>query len=834
MRNPFRFYGAFCLLLLAASSSVSSAQNLNADAPIVISASQPIQPIGPADFHVRFATSPQGNIIGMNARYLTLNKKPWLPVMGEFQYARVPQSQWNNEILKMKAAGVQIISTYVFWIHQEEVKGQFDWSGRRNLRRFVQLCAKHGVYVWLRIGPWDHGEARNGGFPDWLVKEVPKQDLRRDDPLFMRYVRQLYQQIGKQVQGLTWNQGGPIIGVQLENEYSMRGPKAGDAYILALKRLALASGLHVPIYSVTGWDDAIVPRGHVVALFGGYPDAPWDGTLHRLPPQEVYEFRFGSRVSGNMGAMGKHSAAGNKPQYNFPFMTTEMGGGIQDTYARRPVIMPNDVAAMMPVMLGSGVNLYGTYVFQGGINPNGKLTTLQESQRTGYPNSLPVKSYDFQAPLSTFGEERVVYRKLKIFNYFLNEFGSQLAPMPVFAPAKLPKGPQDFSVARVAVRTNGKSGFLFFNNYVRYHHMPDRLHFQVKVELPGRVLMIPNRPVNLPSGDFGIWPFGLQLGGLHLRYATAQLFCRTISGKNTRYYFVATKGVPTEFAFAQKGASAIKTRGQQSQRDGITYIHNLLPSFIPAITASNKSGDTTQIVLLSEKEAEDAWRLPSNHEYLLFTHDQYFAQGNTLTLERDNDPHFSFAIAPPLFIKPSATEPLKAVNEDNDTSSYRASMQALEPAMTIRQIRNARTVPPVKLGKLFSWRKHRAAMAPTTREFALAAQWKIGIPQKDWNGVSNLFLAVNYDADAARLYSGGDLLDDDFYNGKVWRVGLKRFRSQIEQNGLTLDILPRRADAPIFLERRFRSPRVKSGQILQLRDIHLIPQYRLRLELPSY
>ena len=90
-----------------------------------------------------------------------------------------------------------------------------------------------------------------------------------------------------------------------------------------------------------------------------------------------------------------------------------MGGGIQDTYHRRPVIQPDDVAAMVPVMLGSGVNLYGTYMFQGGENPDGKLTTLQESQGTNYPTDVPVKSYDFQAPLGEFGQEREVFRKLK-------------------------------------------------------------------------------------------------------------------------------------------------------------------------------------------------------------------------------------------------------------------------------------------------------------------------------------------------------------------------------------------------------------------------------------
>ena len=106
-------------------------------------------------------------------------------------------------------------------------------------------------------------------------------------------------------------------------------------------------------------------------------------------------------------------------QYDFPFITAEMGGGVEDTYNRRPIIQPDDVAAMVPVMLGSGVNLYGSYMFQGGENPDGKLTTLQESQATKYPTDVPVKSYDFQAPLGEFGQEREVFRKLKVFNYFM-------------------------------------------------------------------------------------------------------------------------------------------------------------------------------------------------------------------------------------------------------------------------------------------------------------------------------------------------------------------------------------------------------------------------------
>src|SRR6188472_3718959 len=128
-----------------------------------IDASGPFTPPPPADFRGGTSVNPSGQMLEVNSRYLLLDGKPWLPAMGEFHYSRVPESEWEDELLKMKAAGVQIVATYVFWIHQEEVQGQFDWSGQRDLRHFIQLCAKHGLYVYPRLGPWAHGEARNGG-----------------------------------------------------------------------------------------------------------------------------------------------------------------------------------------------------------------------------------------------------------------------------------------------------------------------------------------------------------------------------------------------------------------------------------------------------------------------------------------------------------------------------------------------------------------------------------------------------------------------------------------------------------------------------------------------
>src|ERR1035438_10449045 len=252
------------------------------------------------------------------------------------------------------------------------------------------------------------------------------------------------------------------VGIQLENEYSMRGPGAGEEHILALKRLAIESGLDVPLYLVTGWDNAAVPRRAVLPVYGGYPDAPWDGSLTKLPPPEVYSFRFQSRVAANMGAvssadaMAAPSSAPPSTPDLLPYFTAEMGGGNEVTYHRRPVIQDDDVAAMLPVMLGSGVNLYGTYMFQGGENPEGKLSPLQESQATGYPNDVPIKSYDFQAPLGEYGQERASFRKLKVLQYFLNDFGADLAPMMVHAPDAIPKNPEDLSVPRASVRSKDR------------------------------------------------------------------------------------------------------------------------------------------------------------------------------------------------------------------------------------------------------------------------------------------------------------------------------------------------------------------------------------------
>jgi hypothetical protein len=799
-----------------------------AKTPILIDASQPYSEPEAARYNLGSEVSPSGRVLAVNSRYLTLAGKPWLPVMGEFHFSRFPESQWEEEILKMKAGGVNIVATYVIWIHHEEIEGQFDWQGQRNLRAFAQLCAKHHMYLLARIGPWAHGEVRNGGFPDWVLKKGP---TRVNDPGYLSDVRRWYGQVGRQLNGLLWKDDGPVVGIQLENEYSQRGPGAGEEHILELKKIAIESGLDVPLYLVTGWDNAAVPAGAVIPVFGGYPDAPWDGSLGKLPPSEVYAFRLHNRAGADLNA----SPAAMSATRTRPFLTAEIGGGNEVTYHRRPVIQPDDIAAMFPTMLGSGVNLYGTYMFQGGENPDGKLTTLQESQATGYPNDVPIKSYDFQAPLGEFGEERASFRKVKVFQYFLNDFGADLAPMMVHVPDKLPNSPGDFSTARASVRSREDAGFIFFNNYVRGYSMPMRPAVQFEIQLPGGSIRVPRHPVDIPSGAYFIWPFNLRIGGVTLRYSTAQLFTRQESGGVTTLYFSAVPGVPAEFAFDASGIGSIHaSSGEMAKDHGEIWVSVIKPGVESLIDVVSNKGEKLRFVVLSEQEAEDAWKVSiGGASHLLVSGADFFADPDTASgriwLRSRGTREFAFAITPPLAAPLQASLPLTRTAGSSQADRFAAQAAARKPELHWRQIQAPGDAPPVKLGPAVSWRPRGVAQAPSQAELASTANWSITLPAHATDGLSGLYLQVNYHGDVARLYSAHRLLTDDFYNGQPWLIGLDRFLDRRGSNTFELSILPLRQDAPVYFEVPNPLSFAPNGQIDKLDGMSLIPEYQLTI-----
>ena len=99
----------------------------------------------------------RGGEITFNNYYMETDRKPYFAVSGEFHYSRMAPARWEDELIKLRMGGINIVSTYVLWNHHEEEEGCFDIADRRDLRSFIELCAKHGLYVILRIGPFAHG-----------------------------------------------------------------------------------------------------------------------------------------------------------------------------------------------------------------------------------------------------------------------------------------------------------------------------------------------------------------------------------------------------------------------------------------------------------------------------------------------------------------------------------------------------------------------------------------------------------------------------------------------------------------------------------------------------
>ena len=502
------------------------------------------------DFHLGTAVAPDGTTLTLDARSLLLNGRPWTPVMGEFHYSRYPAGEWREELRKMKAGGVDIVATYVFWIHHEEIPGQWDWAGDRNLRAFVQTAGELGLKVIVRCGPWCHGEVRNGGLPDWIVA---RGQTRSEDPAFLASTEKLYGQIAAQLAGLLWKDGGPVIGIQLDNEYG--GPAE---YLLHLKRLARAAGLDVPLYTRTGWPalKTPMPFGELVPLYGVYAEGFWDRDLTTMPGNYWAGFHFSKlRTDANIAseALGRRDAKDAPDVVRYPYLTCEIGGGMMSSYHRRILVDPRDVEATTLVKLGSGSISPGYYMYHGGTNPEGRLTTLMENQDTAITNwnDLPVKNYDFQTALGQYGQVRPQYFLIRRLALFLHDFGEKLAGMETVLPDGRPKGRDDSTTLRWAVRSDGRSGFVFVNNYERAKNLPAKDGVQFALRLAdGSALTFPAAPVTIPADAVFLWPFNLRLAdGITLRWATAQPLAIRDDGPARTVYFAETPGVTPRFCF---------------------------------------------------------------------------------------------------------------------------------------------------------------------------------------------------------------------------------------------------------------------------------------------
>ena len=752
------------------------------------------------DFHMGTATAPRGHTLTLDSRCLLRDGQPWVLISGEFHFARCPDSEWRDELLKIKAGGVSVVASYIFWIHHEEVQGTWDWTAQRDLKKFLETCQEVGLDVLLRIGPWCHGEVRNGGFPDWLQKMGDDKvfALRRDNPGYLGYVTKLYEQIGQQTKGLLWKDGGPVVAVQLENEYS--GP---TGHLMTLKHIARDAGIDVPLYTCTGWGSGgAAPFGEIAPFSGTYVEGFWDRSITSIPGGYGGALRFSGSRRSSAAAMG---ALGNAPTTapaapppsagTYPFFTCELGGGMMSSYHRRVFMYPQDTESLALCRLGSGVNLLGFYMYHGGQNPQGKLTNLNETQATGYWNDLPVRTYDFQAPIGEFGQEREHYHWLRLLGLFLHDFGAGLSGMT----ARMPGGRGSLNWA---VRSDGISGYVFVSHYRRLLPQPNRDNVQFRIKLADGEVTVPSEPVTIPYNSRFFWPINLDLGGVKLVCASAQPIGQVDDG-NTRYTaFKQTAGVNAEFVFDSTTATVEASSGKMTTEDSQIHVRDVPPGLGAAVRLHGKDGKDHVIILLDEATSLDLWKGEWHGQDRLFlTHANLLLDGSTLRLRTEAPEDCSVAILP----APAGLTDGHGDVPAKDDGLFRRFSPGVAPAApvqaVIEQVQPAGPPRTIPIAPSVPSRRQGMAMQPVDADFAQAAVWRVKLPPGIDAG-RDLRLRIRYTGDVLRVYLGDQLLDDDFYNARPFEIGLRRFAPAVYQSDLLLKILPLREDAPIYLTDR--------------------------------
>ena len=628
--------------------------------------------------------------IKWDAHSLIMDGKRVVPAMGEVHYSRIPADEWEAEVRKMKEGGVTIIATYVFWNHIEEQEGIFRWDGQRNLRRFIEICQQEGLPVVLRLGPFCHGEVRNGGIPDWVFTKVCK--TRDENPVFLSFVERLYRQIFTQLQGLQWKDGGPVMAAQFDNEYSGKGE-----YLMALKQIATKIGFDLPFYTRTGWPELAtpVPFGEMLPLYGDYADGFWERSIEETAGNYYKAFNFKAFRSSTAIAteqLGEQKERLNKGDEQYPYFTCELGGGMMTAYHRRPYIYPEDAYSMAVVKLGSGSNLLGYYMYHGGTNPEG-LTYLNETQRTVATNynDLPVKTYDFQAPLNEFGQKNPQYYLLRKLHLFMQDWGDVLAPMEANFPCQQDIAKGDDGFLRWSYREKDGRGFVFINNYERLQNLSAKKNVQLEacgVKLP---------QLTIPAGTICIFPVNID----GIKYATAQL----VAKRDGKIYLEQIKGIPTTLAIGNKVLKNVKAKGPD---------------------------------------------VPVYQNYYLLTSEQ----AGRLFLEEEA--HLEIAIKAPI----------------------------------INKLKEAGALRTITIGV------NKVAEEPVDEDFEQAAVYTIDLPEVSGEG---RLLSIDYRGDVARLYANGQLIDDNFYNGRPFQYALWRLPKDCYQ--LELRILPLQKDMPVYFPR---------------------------------
>lgn len=753
-------------------------------------------------------TNPDGEHISFTNHYMMKDEQPVFGICGEFHFSRYDFHKWEDEIIKMKMAGINIIPTYIIWNHHEEIKGQFRWNGSFNIRYFVELCKKHDVEVILRVGPFVHGEARNGGLPDWLYGEPC--NVRSNDERYLFFVKRWYQEIGRQVDGLFYKDGGPIIGVQLDNEYCHAGApwelttgtsnewinngsydtsvEEHHRHVEILKAFAKESGMVAPIYTGTGWGGAQADPDSVLPLWGGYAFWPWifyDETIkeHPVTPEFIYrDYR--------------------KPTYNFeptydpttvPFACCEMGGGMTVFYKYRFQIPYRSVEAMANIKVAGGCNFVGYYVFHGGSNPLGL--------KTPYLNEIatPKISYDYQAAIGEFGQVRESYARLKRLHYFFNTFSKEFCKTQTILPEGAEDiAPTDVESLRYAVRVDDNKGFVFINNYQDHLVAPAKEDFAIELALAEEKICIPaNHGMSIASEESCILPFNLELGDVTLKYATTQLITKVVKDGIDNYFFFMPAGMTPEYSFEATSIAEALIDDGDVEEGANTIVVRPSKNVLSKMSVKTATGKSFNIYTLTTEQSLHFWQFAINGQA------QVLLSENPILVDEDN------------------------IRVEANTNEI--IVQTIDDLFTPALFKNAKLVSTEGLINSYTCKQQEKALSFTVEDVH-KGKILLNIDYTAMKELKEAILKIKYQGDIGYAFVDSELVADNFNNGAYWEIGLDNIYRKYPNEKIYINISPIKENQMVKSDTPMAGrSEDSSAEIVSIDDIKIESIYEFKL-----
>ena len=325
-----------------------------------------------------FGAPKRGGTFVAGDKTFLLNGKPFVIKAAELHYPRIPRPYWEHRIRMCKALGMNTICLYVFWNIHEQEEGKFNFTDNNDVAAFCRLAQKHGLYVIVRPGPYVCAEWEMGGLPWWLLKKKDIR-LRERDPYFMERVKVFEQQVGNQLAPLTIDKGGPIIMVQVENEYGSYG--VDKEYVSQIRDIVRSSGFDKVALFQCDWASNFEKNG--------LDDLIW-----------TMNFGTGANIDEQFKRLGEL-----RPQS--PKMCSEFWSGWFDKWGARHETRPaKDMVAGIDEMLTKSIS-FSLYMTHGG-------TSFGHWAGANSPGFAPdVTSYDYDAPINEYGLATPKYYELR-------------------------------------------------------------------------------------------------------------------------------------------------------------------------------------------------------------------------------------------------------------------------------------------------------------------------------------------------------------------------------------------------------------------------------------